>query len=118
MPKCQISVTSSLDRGRVLVEGKKNFGQAESLDEILQTCAGAVTTIMQEFHSVLIRPAKGELENPEKIKELAALHLLEVALYNYLTDADRIGAVAEALDNILKSVMEHCGESGAEENKE
>lgn len=73
---------------------------------------------MQEFHSVLIRPANGNLENPEKIKELAALHLLEVALYNYLTDADRIGAVSEALDNLLKSVMESCGENTGEGNKE
>lgn len=118
MAKCQISVTSSLDKGRVLVEGKKSFGQAENLDEILQTCAGAITTIMQEFHSVLIRPANGRLENPEKIKELAGLHLLEVALYNYLTDADRVGAVSEALDNIMKSVMEACGENAGEDNND
>lgn len=110
MAKCQISVTSALYSGRVIVEGKKNFSQAETLDEILQTCAGAITAILQEFNSVVEQPLKDDAENSEIIKELAAQHLLDIALYNYLADTDRIGAVSKALENIMKSVMKHCEE--------
>lgn len=38
------------------------------------------------------------------------MNLLDMALYNYFTDADKVGAVSEALENLMKSVFEHCGE--------
>lgn len=116
MRKCEVSVTATFAVDRVNVEGRRDFSGAGNMDEVASTCAGAISTVLEAFHRTLTEHAPAATKNSEEIRELSALHVLFVALYNYLRKTG-ISIVEKGMEDILARLRDMAekknGESGA-----
>lgn len=105
MRKCEVSVIAAFDVDRVNVEGSRDFAGARNMDEVASTCAGAISTVLEVFHRTLIERAPPAARNSEEIRELSALHVLFVALYNYLGKTD-LSIVEKGMEDIFARVRD------------